>query len=188
MCQNRMFLDAPTLMQFTPDGTLAYEENPRQTFHQSGAIRFNNDFTQVAIASSGQGNGGAITIYPVLENGMPDWDNGQEIDTKATTGLSLKDFAWDYANNLYVAADMADGTAGQCIAIYATPHAADRVISTPVASSSFFTLANKNGGVATSLEDVLTNDEVTVEKIIRDNQVLIIRGGVIYTVMGAQVK
>lgn len=188
MCQNRMFQDAPTLMQFTPDGTLAYEENPRQTFHQSGAIRFNNDFTQVAIASSGQGNGGAITIYPVLENGMPDWDNGQEIDTKTTTGLSMKDFAWDYANNLYVAADMADGTAGQCIAIYATPHAADRVVSTPVASSAFFTLAKKNGGVTTSVEDVLTKDEVTVEKIIRDNQVLIIRGGVIYTVMGAQVK
>ena len=183
-----MFLDAPTLMKFQPDGTLAYEENPRQTFRKAGAIRFNNDFTQVAVASSGTGEGGGITIYPVLENGMPDWENGQELDVKATIGYSIKDFAWDYANNLYVAADMADGTAGQCIAIYATPHAADRVVSTPVASSSYFTLAKKNGGVTTSVEDVNNHDSVNVEKIVRDNQVLILRGNEIFTVTGILVK
>jgi hypothetical protein len=119
---------------------------------------------------------------------MPDWENGQELDVKATTGYSIKDFAWDYANNLYVAANMADGTAGQCIAIYATPHAADRVVSTPVASSSYFTLAKENGGVTTSVEDVNNYDSVKVEKIVRDNQVLILRGNEIFTVTGILVK
>jgi hypothetical protein len=183
-----MFQDAPTLMKFTPDGTIAYEENPRQTFRKAGAIRFNNDFTQVAVASSGTGEGGGITIYPVLENGMPDWENGQELDVKATTGYSIKDFAWDYANNLYVAADMADGTAGQCIAIYATPHAADRVVSTPVASSSYFTLAKKNGGVTTSMEDVNTNETVKVEKIFLNGHLYIQRANTLYTPTGARVK
>ena len=141
MCQERSFYDAPSLMKFKQDGSVAYEESPRQIYRRSGAIRFNDDFTLVAIASSGTGEGGGITIYPVLENGMPDWDNGQELDLKETTHYSIKDFAWDYANNLYVAADAASGTAGQCIAVYATPHAADRVVSTPAPAACSFKLS-----------------------------------------------
>ena len=50
------------------------------------------------------------------------------------------DFAWDYAGNLYIAADAADGNAGHCVAIYAMPHAADKVVSTPAADQYTFTL------------------------------------------------
>ena len=189
MCQNRKFQDAPTLMKFNADGTIAYEESPRQIFHQSGAIRFNNDYSQVAIASSGTGNGGAITIYPVLENGMPDWENGQEIDTKAITGLSLMDFAWDYANNLYVVANVADGTAGQCVAIYATPHAAEKVVSTPVASQYVFSLYDPNGGgVTTGCDNLLYTNGAKVEKVMLGDRIYIIRDGVKYTITGVEVK
>ena len=153
MSQYRQGTDAETLMKFNPDGTIAYKEDPRQPYHRSGAIRFNNDFTQVAIATIGSGTGGAVTIYPVLANGMPDWANGEEIDTKAVTHHALMDFAWDYANNLYIAADAANGTAGRCIAVYAMPHAADKVVSTPAASQYTFTLPQKTYNVTTTAND-----------------------------------
>ena len=108
-------------------------------FSHFGAIRFNNDYTQVAIATIGSGTGGAFTIYPVVD-GMPVWNQGTEVDCKSVTHHSLMDFAWDYAGNLYIAADAASGDAGRCVAIYAMPHAADKVVSTPAADQYTFTL------------------------------------------------
>ena len=140
LCQYRQGQDASTLIQFNRDGSVAYEEDPRQPYHRCGAIRFNNDFTQVAIASIGSGTGGALTIYPVLSDGTPDWTKGQEVDTKVYTHHSLMDFAWDYANNLYIAADETSGGAGECIVVYAMPHAADKVVSTPASDKYTFTL------------------------------------------------
>ena len=97
----------------------------------------------MAIASNGTGEGGAVTIYPVLENGMPDWTKGQEIDTRDVTYTSIKDMAWDYAGNLYLAADSIHKTVGQCIAVYALPQEAGKVVSTPVAKQYAFRLAPK---------------------------------------------
>ncbi|MBR5828079.1 MAG: N-acetylmuramoyl-L-alanine amidase [Paludibacteraceae bacterium] len=163
MCQQRNSADAETLMKFNPDGTIAYNEDPKQPHHRCGAIRFNNDFTQVAIATIGGGEGGAVTIYPVLSDGMPDWANGKEIDTKAITHYSLMDMAWDYANNLYLAADVASGTAGQCIAVYAIPHPSEKVVSTPAAAAYAFTLPKVE--LPTYTVSVLVNDSTmgTVE-------------------------
>ena len=143
MCQHRGGTDAETLMKFNRTGAVGsnvdYKEDPRVPYHRCGAIRFNHDFTQVAIASVGSGSGGAMTIYPVLANGMPDWKNGQEIDTKSITHHSMMDIAWDYANNLYIAADESNGSAGDCIAVYSVAHPTNnRVVSTPAASKYTF--------------------------------------------------
>ena len=109
------------------------------TFRRCGAIRFNEDFTQVAIASNANGNGAGFTVYPVdATTGMPIWTQGTEVNTYSKTGVSLMDFAWDYAGNFYIAAD--NSTNGERIAVYAMPHAADRVVSTPAAKKYAFTV------------------------------------------------
>ena len=109
------------------------------TFRRCGAIRFNDDFSQMAIASNVNGNGAGFTVYPVdASTGMPIWAQGTDVNTYNNTGVSLMDFAWDYAGNLYIAADAA--TNGERIAVYAMPHAADRVVSTPAAKKYAFSV------------------------------------------------
>lgn len=109
------------------------------TYRRCGAIRFNEDFSQVAIASNANGNGAGFTVYPVDgTTGMPIWTQGTEVNTYSKTGVSLMDFAWDYAGNLYIAADAA--TNGERIAVYAMPHSAERVVSTPAASKYTFSV------------------------------------------------
>ena len=154
MCQYRQGTDYPTLMKFNAASTdeVLYNEDPRQPYHRCGAIRFNNDYTQVAIATVGSGTGGAFTVYPVVD-GMPVWNQGTEVDCKSVTHQSLMDFAWDYAGNLYIAADAASGTAGHCVAIYAMPHAADKVVSTPAASQYGFTLPQRTYIVTATVND-----------------------------------
>ncbi len=141
MCQYRSGTDAATLMKFNAASTddILYNEDPRKPYHRCGAIRFNNDYTQVAIATVGSGTGGAFTVYPVVD-GMPVWNQGTEVNTKSVTHHSYMDFAWDYAGNLYIVADAAEGSAGKCVATYAMPHAADKVVSTPAADQYTFTL------------------------------------------------
>ncbi|MBO5816590.1 MAG: hypothetical protein J6R26_01395 [Paludibacteraceae bacterium] len=119
-------------------GHLDYSESTH-SFRRCGAIRFNEDFTQVAIASNANGNGGGFTVYPVDQStGLPIWDLGTQVNTNSKTGVSLMDFAWDYAGNLYIAADAA--TNGERIAVYAMPHTADRVVSTPAAKKYAFSV------------------------------------------------
>ena len=156
LCQHRAQVDtARTLAKFinADNGkvNIAYDENPKHFYRRCGAIRFNEDFTQVVIASNanpkdGKTSGGGFTVYPFdSSTGEPVWNQGLEVNTKAYTHFSLMDFAWDYAGNLYITADAADGSAGDCIAIYAMPHAADRVVSTPAASKYAFTVNCKEG-------------------------------------------
>ena len=154
MCQHRVGTDAATLMKFNGASTdeVLYNEDPRQPYHRCGAIRFNNDYTQVAIATVGSGTGGAFTVYPVVD-GMPVWNQGTEVDCKSVTHQSLMDFAWDYAGNLYIAADATSGTAGHCVAIYAMPHAADKVVSTPAAIQYGFTLPQRTYTVTATVND-----------------------------------
>ena len=128
-------------------GHLDYSESSH-IYRRCGAIRFNEDFTQVAIASNAnptaENKGGGFTVYPVDQStGMPVWNQGTEVNTYSNTGASLMDFAWDYAGNLYIAADAS--TNGERIAVYAMPHAADRVVSTPAASRYAFTVSCQAG-------------------------------------------
>lgn len=140
MCQHRTG-SGITLKMHNTNGGDGYTE-AFTAYRRCGAIRFNEDFTQVAIASKGSGQGGAITIYPVLGDGTPDWNNGKEVNVYAKVGYSIMDMAWDYANNLYIAAD-APGI-GECIAIFATPHDENNVVSTPAKNS--FVVACQEGG------------------------------------------
>ncbi len=129
-------------------GHLDYSESSH-IYRRCGAIRFNEDFTQVAIASNanptaGNNQGGGFTVYPVDQStGLPIWNSGTQVNTNSKTGVSLMDFAWDYAGNLYIAADAA--TNGERIAVYAMPHTADRVVSTPAASRYAFTVSCQAG-------------------------------------------
>ena len=109
-------------------------------YHRCGAMRFNKDFTKLAMTTRGgnTGTGGYVTVYPVT-NGEPDFSKGTEIDLRNQVGLTMMDFAWDYADNLYIAADMATGAStGRCIGIYAMPNNTNsrNVVSTP-ANTSF---------------------------------------------------
>lgn len=156
LCQHRAQADtARTLAKFinADNGkvNIVYDEDPKQWYRRCGAIRFNEDFTQVVIASNanpedGKTSGGGFTVYPFdSSTGEPVWNQGLEVNTKAYTHFSLMDFAWDYAGNLYITADAADGSAGDCVAIYAMPHAADRVVSTPAAEKYAFTVNCQTG-------------------------------------------
>lgn len=124
-------------------GHVDYNESTHM-YRRCGAIRFNEDFTSVAIASNanptaGNNQGGGFTVYPVdASTGLPLWNQGTQVNTNSKTGVSLMDFAWDYAGNLYIAADAA--TNGERIVVYAMPHAADRVVSTPAAKKYAFTV------------------------------------------------
>ena len=154
ICQHRGGTDATTLARVNRSlsstnvnnvaiGQIDHNESSH-SYRRCGAIRFNDDFSQVAIASNANGNGAGFTIYPVdATTGMPIWTQGTEVNTYSKTGVSLMDFAWDYAGNFYIAAD--NSTNGERIAVYAMPHAADRVVSTPAASKYAFSVACKPG-------------------------------------------
>ena len=139
MCQYRATSrdDYPyTLLKINRSGTLVHTEK-NKLYRRCGAIRFNEDFSQVVIASPVNDNGGGFTLYPVGDDGMPIWSQGVSVNTYAKTGYSHMDYAWDYANNLYIAAD--NTTNGECIAIYAMPRASEKV-STPAAAKYGFTI------------------------------------------------
>ena len=133
-----------TLMKFTvnrTNNTITSEVIDKDVVHRCGAMRFNKDFTKFAVATKGNsGKGGAVTIYPVDENGNPNFSNGTQIEMLNNVGYSMMDFAWDYADNLYIASDEGSEngiSTGQCIAIYAMPNTNGRnVVSTP-ANTSF---------------------------------------------------
>ena len=153
--------DYPTLVRYnrTTKEIDSEDKVNKFTAHlRTGAIRFNKDFTKLAIATKGTGSGGAVTIYPVKEDGWPDFNNGKEVSTRDKTSYTLTDFAWDYADNLYIASKNKEGSAGECIAVYATKRSADEVVSTPAASWRAF-------GV-----DCASEESYTIDVIADDNQ------------------
>ena len=150
MSQFRSYQDQynsyPTLMKFirNADGSITpvVIDETQVTYRRCGAIRFNKDFTKFAVASPGTtGMGGTISIYPVnQETGDPDFTKGKDIYVADNVGLSVMDLAWDYADNLYIAADHATGSGedeGRCIGIYAMPRESN-MVSTPAASQYAF--------------------------------------------------
>ena len=118
-----------TLVKVNGDGTGKYtkiDPSPVQ-YRRCGGIRFNNDYTQFVVASNMTGTGGGFDLY-AKENGT--FIKKASYNTYDDTGASIMDFAWDHANNLYIAGDGQSDT-GQRIAVYAMPHTADKVVSTP---------------------------------------------------------
>ena len=128
MGQQKSGTDAANLMKFNADGTVAYQSDAQSPFSHCGAMRFNKDFTKVVITSKNKdGKTGYVVVYPVGEDGMPVWSEGLEINMTAI-GTDHTDFAWDYADNLYVLS-----STGKCVAVYAMPRT-DLTVSTPAAS------------------------------------------------------
>lgn len=84
-----------------------------------GGLRFSNDFKHLVVASNETGSGGGFTLYEVKQDGSITKIDGYK--TYDYTGYSIMDFAWDYANNLYIAAD-GQQTTGQRIAVYKMPY------------------------------------------------------------------
>ena len=143
---------------------------------RQAGIRFNNDFTKLVVA----GNNGAAkkaTIYAVSKdaNGAPVLTEELVVDM-TTVGSNLNDFAWDYAGNLY-----ACGNNGEKLVAWAMPRTAEEVVATPAASQYAITLS-----VGTFVENVEVVNQV--QKVIRNGQVLIIRDGKTYNMMGQAVK
>jgi hypothetical protein len=139
MCQLN-YNSKVTLKRYNKDG--ASEEVINHEVHRCGAMRFNENFTKFALATKGNGTGGAVTIYDVLDNGDINWGSGIEYNIENEVGLTTMDFAWDYADNLYVAADFATENKGRCVAIFAMPNKEGNnstvTISTPAASKYVF--------------------------------------------------
>lgn len=141
MCQHRAGDNGESLLKFPHSSPANYSriDNPLQTYRRCGAIRFNKDFSKVIITTKGAGAndfGGYATLYPVGDDGNPIWNQGTEIKMVDRTGVSHMDFAWDYADNLYVACD---GDGGHCVAIYAMPNNGEKNrVTTPAASKYAF--------------------------------------------------
>ena len=148
---------------------------------QQAGIRFNNDFTKLVIAGVGEAGTAKskkATIYTISKdaNGAPVLTEETIVDM-TTVGSNLNDFAWDYAGNLY-----ACGNSSEKLVAWAMPRTADEVVATPAASQYVFNLQ----GVSTYIENVEVAPQV--QKIVRDGQVLIIRDGKTFNMMGQEVK
>ena len=102
----------------TPDYIVA-RNNTR-----NAGFRYNHDYSKVIIAGTTSKH---ATIYDVTinANGVPQLSNAVDVDM-TTVGNNLNDFAWDYADNIYVV-----GSSNEFIAAYPSPHTADKVVSTP---------------------------------------------------------
>ena len=160
-----------TLVKVKGDGTGNYtkiDQSPVQ-YRRCGGIRFNNDYTQFVVASNMTGSGGGFDLY-AKENGT--FVKKDSYNTYNYTGASIMDFAWDHANNLYIAGDGQSET-GQRIAVYAMPHTADKVVSTPAKAAIVIecdpnvtyaiTATSSNheqGTVAMSCDETLVNGRV----------------------------
>lgn len=163
----------PGLVHFNRSGVEDYKALRADT--KNAGFRFNRDFTKVIVATNGKKG----TIYNVSKDteGKPVLTEELVIDMK-TVGNNLNDFAWDYANNIY-----ALGNSSEKIAVYSLPHAADAVVATPAAKKYAFTL----DGMGTYVDNTEVETAVT-EKVVRNGQVLIIRDGKTYNMMGQIVE
>ena len=143
---------------------------------RQAGIRFNNDFTKLVVAGN-NGSAKKATVYAVSKdaNGAPVLTEELVIDM-AVVGNNLNDFAFDYAGNLYACGNSAEKLIG-----WAMPRTADEVVATPAASQYAITLS-----VGTFVENVEVVNQV--QKVIRNGQVLIIRDGKTYNMMGQAVK
>ena len=143
---------------------------------RNAGIRFNHDYTKLIVA----GNNGVAkkaTLYAVSkdEAGKPVLTEELVIDM-AVLGNNLNDFAFDYAGNLYVC-----GNSEEKLLAWAMPHAADAVVATPAAKAYVLNLSP-----TTLVENVELAPEV--QKLVRNGQVLIVRDGKTYNMMGQEIR
>ena len=112
----------PTLIHVNAQGVEDYKDF---TFvSRSSAIRFNNDFSLLAIAGHG---GKKCTIFKVEKDadGKPVLNKQYEF---AVNGNNVNDIAWDYANNLYIV-----NSSSELLYMFAMPRE-NAVVTTPAAT------------------------------------------------------
>lgn len=115
----------PSLVYIDANGVERYKET--MNYRQSGAFRFNHDFTQVIIASGI----GKATLYNISydSNGKPALESVHDLDM--TQEREINDFAFDYAGNLY-----ACGNYGERLSAWAMPYSG--TVTTPAAGRFSF--------------------------------------------------
>ena len=117
------------------------------------------------------------TIFAVSEDetGKPVLTKELEIDM-TNIGKNLNDFAWDYANNIYTV-----DNSGEYVAAYALPCKATDVVATPAAKAYVLNLSP-----TTLVENLELAPEV--QKVVRNGQVLIVRDGKTFNMMGQEIR
>lgn len=143
---------------------------------RNAGVRFNDDFTKLIVAGN-NGTASKATLYAVSkdEAGKPVLTEELVIDM-AVVGTNLNDFAFDYAGNLY-----ACGNNSEKIVAWAMPHAADAVVATPAAKAYVLNLSP-----TTLVENLELAPEV--QKVVRNGQVLIVRDGKTFNMMGQEIR
>ena len=135
------------IAHFKKDGTSDFSKHKINM--RNAGFRFNHDFTKVIIATNDVTGASKTykraTVYAVSKdaNGVPVLTTETTIDM-TTVGNNLNDFAWDYADNIYVV-----GNSSEYVAVYPYTHAADKVVSTPCASGYAFELQESVGTIYT---------------------------------------
>ena len=112
----------PTLVHVNAQGVEDFKD---YTFvSRSSAIRFNNDFSLLAVAGNGAKK---CTIFKVEKDadGKPVLNKQYEF---AVNGNNVNDIAWDYANNLYIV-----NSSSELLYMYAMPRE-NAVVTTPAAA------------------------------------------------------
>ena len=135
------------IAHFTKEGDEDFKKDKINM--RNAGFRFNHDFTKVIIATNDITGASKTykraTVYAVSKdaNGVPVLTKETTIDM-TTVGNNLNDFAWDYADNIYVV-----GNSSEYVAVYPYTHAADKVVSTPCASDYAFELQESVGTIYT---------------------------------------
>ncbi len=121
---------SPGLVHFTAEGVEDYKELRHNT--NNAGFRFNSDFTKVVIAGDPTNSALKAIVYAVSKDadGKPVLTEESSINM-STVGRTQNDFAWDYANNLYVVGD-----ANNKLVAYAMPYSGE--VTTPGASQHIF--------------------------------------------------
>lgn len=121
------------------DGSYVKDYVKNKIMLRAGGCAFNHDFSKLILCGDVDvttNSPGSAVIYSVSKDA-----DGKPVLTKETTintavvGGNLNDFAWDYANNIYVV-----GNNGELLQVYALPHSSDDVVATPAASKYTFSI------------------------------------------------
>ena len=134
------------------DGSYVKDYVKNTIMLRAGGCAFNHDFSKLILCGDVDvttNSPGSAVIYSVSKDA-----DDKPVLTKETTintavvGGNLNDFAWDYANNIYVV-----GNNGELLQVYALPHTSDDIVATPAASKYTFSIGKYSMIVNTNDEN-----------------------------------
>ncbi len=128
----------PALVYIAADGEIRFADI--ETARGGGGIRFNHDFTQIAMASS-------LTTFSIYNVSYSDTGNpilDEQVRITHGMGKNINDFAWDRANNIYVVGNTSEYL---------------KAFSIPRANNTFVTDAASTYGFTIEVADLSVNEE-----------------------------